>query len=129
VVGMTASSWPAFDGNCHVGGGDVHGGRRVLWTPVVHPPRPADVISHLELQGDFDDSQRRAESGLYNRLYSHDHHFRGLHLFDWFPCGHGEGHLHPFQFPRHIPSLRVVERCLLGLDVDMMRGDSSPRRK
>jgi len=126
---MIAWSWQPFAGLCHVRGAAVDCGRRFLWTPVVHPSCQEDVITHLYLQGDFDDCQRWADCGLDHRLYSHDHHFRGLHLFDWFLGGHGEVHLHPFQFPRHIPSLLVVLRCLFGLRVDMMRGHSSPRRK
>jgi len=86
-------------------------------------------MSHQYLQGDFDSCQCLADCDLYHRQYSHDHHFRGFHLFDWFLRGHGEVHLHPFQFPRHILSLLVVQRCLFGLHVDMMRGHSSPHLK
>jgi len=82
VVGITAWSWPSFGGLCHFRGRDVDCGRRILWTPMVHPAPQDDVISQLYLQGDFDDCQRRAECGLYHRQYSHDHHFRVLYLFD-----------------------------------------------
>ena len=95
----------------------------------MHPPHQEDVISHLYLQGDFDDCQHRAECGLYHCQYSHDHHFRGLHLFDWFLRGYAEVNLHPFLFLQHIPSLLVVQTCLFGLRVDMMHWDFSPRRK
>jgi len=126
---MTDWSWPPFGGLCHIRGGDVDCGQRFLWTPVVYLPRQEDVISHLYLQGDFDGCQRRADCDLYHRQYSHDHHFRGRHLFDWFMCGRGEVHLHPFQFPRHILSLLVAQRCLFGLRVGLMSGQSSHRRK
>jgi len=126
---MIAWSWPPFGGLCRFRGGDVNCGRWFLWTPVVHPPREEDVISHLDLQGDFDGCQRRADCGLCHRQYRHDHHFRGLHLFDWFLRGHGEVHRHPFQFPRHILSLLVAPRCLFGLCVGMMSRHSSPRQK
>jgi len=95
----------------------------------VHHPHQKDVISHLYLQGDFDGCQHRADCDLYNRQYSHDHHFRGLHLFEWFLRGHGEVHLHPFQFPQHILSFLVAQRCLFGLSVGMMSGHSSRRQK
>jgi len=127
-VGMIACSWPPFGGLCRFRGGDVNGGRRFLWTPVVHLPCQEDVISHLYLQGDFDSCQRRGDCDLYHHQYSHDHHFRGLHLFDCFLRGHGEVHLHPFhclvflfhclvlgevhlhcRFPRFIPSLLVAQ--------------------
>jgi len=114
---------------CHIRGGDVERVRRFLWTPVVHPPRQEDVMSHLYLQGDFDGCQRRADCGLYHRQYSQDHHFRDLHLFDWLLRGHGEVHLNLFQFPQHILSLLVAQRCLFGLGVGMMSGHSSPRQK
>jgi len=77
----------------------------------VHPPRQEDVSSSLYLQGDFDDG--RADCGL----------------FDWFLRGHGEVHLRRFQFPRHILSLLVAQRCQFGLHVGMMSGQSSPRQK
>ena len=126
---MTAWSWPPFGRLCHFHGGDVKCGRQVLWTPVVHPPHQVDVISHRYLQGYFNECQRRAECGLYDRQYSYDRHMCGLHLFNWFLRGHGEVHLHPFQFPRHILSLLVVQTWRFGLDVEMMRGHFSPRRK
>jgi len=126
---MIAWSWPPFGRLCHFRGGDVNCGRWFLWTPEVHPPHREEVMSHLYLQGDFDPCQRRAECGLYDRQYTLDHHFHNLHLFDWFLHGEGEVHRHPFQFPRHVPSLLVVQRCLFGLCVDMICGHSSPRRK
>jgi len=141
VVGIIAWSWPLFGRICHFRGGDVDCGRRFLWTPVVNPPRQEDVLSHLDFQGNFDGCQRRADCDLYHRQYSHDDHFRGLHLFNCFLRGHGEVHLHPFhclvlgevhlhcRFPRYIPSLLVAQRCLCGLWVDMKCGYSSPHRK
>jgi len=154
VVGMIAWWWPPFGRLCYFRGGDVDCGRRFLWTPVLHPSRQEDVISHLYLQGDFDSCQCRAECDLYHCQSSHDHHFRGLHLFDCFLRRHGEVHLHPshclvfgevhlhlFHFlelgevhlhgrlPRYILSLLVAQRCLCVLRVDMKRGYSSPCRK
>ena len=126
---MTAWSWPPFGGLFQLRRGYVNCGRRFLWTPAGHPPRQEDVILRLYLLGDFDGCQRRADCGLDHRQYSHDHHFRGLSLFDWFLRGHGEVHLHPFQFPRHILSLVVAQRCLFGLRVGMMSSHSSPRQK
>jgi hypothetical protein len=92
---------------------------------VVHPPCQEDVISGLNLLGDFDDCQRQADCGLYHRQDSHDHHFGGLHLCDWFWCGHGEVHLPPFRYPQHIPPLLVVQSCLVALRVDMIRVHST----
>ena len=129
VVGMTAWSWPLFGELCHICGGDVDCGRRFLWTPVVNLPCQGDMISHLYLQGDFDGCQHQADCDLYLHQYSHNHHFRGLHLFNWFLRGHGEVHLHPFQFPRHILSLLVARRCLFGLRVGMLSGHSAPHQK
>jgi len=97
MVGMTAWPWPPFGGLCDFQGRDVDCGRRFFWTPVVHLLRQEDVILHLFMQGDFDGCQRRADCDLYHRQYSHDHHFHGVHLFDWFLRGHGEVPLHPFH--------------------------------
>jgi len=126
---MIALSWQPFGGLRHFRDGDVDCGRWLLWTLVVDPPRQEDMISHLYLQRDFNDCQRWAECCLYHGQYSHDHHFCSLHLFDWFLRGHREVHLHPFQFPQHIPSLLAAQRCLFGHLVGMKHEHSSPRRK
>ena len=127
VLGTISWSWLPFCGLCHCRGGDVDYERWFLRTLIVYPPRQDDLISHLYLQRDFDSCP--ADCVLYHRQYSHDHHFQGLRLFDWFQHGQREVHLHPVQFPRHIPSLLVARRCLFLLCGGMMRGHSSlPQR-
>jgi hypothetical protein len=66
----------------HFRGEDVHFGRLFLWTRVVNPPCPEEVIKHLYLEVDMDDYHSRAESGQYHRQYSHDYQFGGLRLVD-----------------------------------------------
>ena len=97
MVGMTACSWPAFSGRFDFCGGDVDCGQQILWTPVVHPPHQEDMLSPLFLQGNFDCCQHWADCCLYHCQDSHDHHFHGLHLFNWFLHGHADVHLHLFH--------------------------------